>query len=564
MKKAVVWIILALILLVSAALAGDSFPGGEYTVSVLSTNTLFKGDTTLRINDSIMDGEQSITCEGKLTFTVEGDRFLVLDRGSGPAVKAAEIELKGTSLIYPENGSIGLSGSDRVIVDSNGNPASKVILGPGGGWQAVTESTIKTSKFRQPNLLILQDTKILLDNEAFLYRIYDPMHASKVVFAKDTGAEYLTVRNYNAIPIDVGEIVIDSALSIANPRGGKADGGVVKGVAGDLAVNIVIARVGKYKISTEDCFTETDYLSLNSADEGDLVSVRPDWSPSGKYMSGVSSPDVTVKISEDANGKLKFTFTMPAKDIKLKAEFQSQIPYTFHLEGKTEIPASAETGLRGSLNFLGMAYSIYTYSGGEEYFDLDKDGTNDLIRKSGNRYFVADTCSLGNKWTSPELSGEKYSPLTFIFKTDPAPDPAPAPTSVTVGNLKYKLSGSKAIVTGPKSKNAKKLTIPKTITVGGKIYKVTEIKAGAFKNMKKLTAVTIGANVKTIGKQAFYKCKKLKTITIKSTLLTKKSVKSAAFKGISAKATIKCPKKKLKDYKKFLPGKGVPKTAKIR
>ena len=56
----------------------------------------------------------------------------------------------------------------------------------------------------------------------------------------------------------------------------------------------------------------------------------------------------------------------------------------------------------------------------------------------------------------------------------------------------------------------------------------------------------------------------MKTITIKSTLLTKSNVKSGAFKGINAKATVKCPKKQLKDYQKFLPGKGVPKTAKIK
>ena len=94
--------------------------------------------------------------------------------------------------------------------------------------------------------------------------------------------------------------------------------------------------------------------------------------------------------------------------------------------------------------------------------------------------------------------------------------------------------------------------------------KLKTIGATAFKGCKALTKITIGANVSSIGKNAFNGCAKLKTITIKSTLLTKKNVKSGAFKGISAKATVKCPKKKLKDYQKFLPGKGVPKTAKIK
>lgn len=94
--------------------------------------------------------------------------------------------------------------------------------------------------------------------------------------------------------------------------------------------------------------------------------------------------------------------------------------------------------------------------------------------------------------------------------------------------------------------------------------KLKTIGANAFKGCKALTKVTIGAKVNSIGKNAFNGCAALKTITIKSTLLTKKNVKSGAFKGINAKATVKCPKKQLKDYRKFLPGKGVPKTAKIK
>ncbi len=130
----------------------------------------------------------------------------------------------------------------------------------------------------------------------------------------------------------------------------------------------------------------------------------------------------------------------------------------------------------------------------------------------------------------------------------------------------YQLDGKKGIatVTGASNKNATKVAIPDKVKIGGKTYKVTKIAANAFKGMKKLKTVTIGKNVKEIGKNAFNGCKKLKTVTIKTTQLTKSSVKSGAFKGIDAKATVKCPKSKLKDYKKFLPGKGVPKTATIK
>ena len=48
----------------------------------------------------------------------------------------------------------------------------------------------------------------------------------------------------------------------------------------------------------------------------------------------------------------------------------------------------------------------------------------------------------------------------------------------------------------------------------------------------------------------------MKTITIKSTKLTSKSIASGAFNGLSKSVTIKVPKKQLKDYKKLLEKKG--------
>ena len=76
--------------------------------------------------------------------------------------------------------------------------------------------------------------------------------------------------------------------------------------------------------------------------------------------------------------------------------------------------------------------------------------------------------------------------------------------------------------------------------------------------------MAIGKNVKTIGKNAFKNCKNLKKITIKTSKLTKSSVKANAFKGIYKKASVKVPKKKLKAYKKFLRKKGMGKKVKIR
>ena len=106
-------------------------------------------------------------------------------------------------------------------------------------------------------------------------------------------------------------------------------------------------------------------------------------------------------------------------------------------------------------------------------------------------------------------------------------------------------------------KNTATVNVPATVKISGKKYKVTEIKANAFKNNKKLTKITIGKNIKKIGKNAFLGCKNLKNITVKTSLLTKKTVGKNAFKGIHAKAIAKVPKKKLKAYKTILQTAGI-------
>jgi hypothetical protein len=114
------------------------------------------------------------------------------------------------------------------------------------------------------------------------------------------------------------------------------------------------------------------------------------------------------------------------------------------------------------------------------------------------------------------------------------------------------------------NKKAKTITIPATVSVEGITYKVTAVSASAFKNNTKVTKLTIGSNVSSIGKNAFYGCKKLKTITIKTKKLTSAKVGSNAFKGIYSKATVKVPKKKLNVYKKFLKKKGIGKNVKVK
>ncbi|MEE3393567.1 MAG: leucine-rich repeat protein, partial [Lachnospiraceae bacterium] len=71
---------------------------------------------------------------------------------------------------------------------------------------------------------------------------------------------------------------------------------------------------------------------------------------------------------------------------------------------------------------------------------------------------------------------------------------------------------------------------------------------------KRLKKAVIGNNVQVIGKSAFFKCRMLKVVQIKS--LKIKSVGKYAFAGTKAKVRVKVPKKRLKKYRKLLRGKG--------
>ena len=93
----------------------------------------------------------------------------------------------------------------------------------------------------------------------------------------------------------------------------------------------------------------------------------------------------------------------------------------------------------------------------------------------------------------------------------PTPTPGlPATYQDVSGN--YAISGGSATYTGPASNNATSVTIPAAITVNGQTVKITAIADKAFYKNTKLRTITIGKNIKTIGRSAFYGCSRLQTV----------------------------------------------------
>ena len=136
------------------------------------------------------------------------------------------------------------------------------------------------------------------------------------------------------------------------------------------------------------------------------------------------------------------------------------------------------------------------------------------------------------------------------------------------GKLAFKVTKSDAkngTVTVSKllKKTVKTVTIPATVTIDGYTFKVTAVANNVFKNASRLKSVVIGANVKSIGKSSFYKCKKLATITSKG--IKAPGVGKNAFKSGKSKVTVKVPKKmkksQLNKLKKALKKAGVKKAS---
>lgn len=128
-------------------------------------------------------------------------------------------------------------------------------------------------------------------------------------------------------------------------------------------------------------------------------------------------------------------------------------------------------------------------------------------------------------------------------------------TRYTISGSTYKVTKAGAEVMVYKtSKVARSVIIPATIKAKGITYKVTAIGTKAFNGNKKLKKVTIGANIAKISNNAFFKCPALKTVTVKTMKLTKKTAGKKAFKGVNKKMVIKVPKKMKKAYVKMFKG----------
>ena len=284
-------------------------------------------------------------------------------------------------------------------------------------------------------------------------------------------------------------------------------------------------------------------------------------------LKTITIPDSVIYISENAFESCSDKFTMIVEPDSYGMKFAKEHGFRYRIAGQDPIPVS-KISLNKEKATLTITMEQKNPSITLKATVSPADATdNSIVWKSSNKDVA--TVSSSGKVTATGVG------TCTITATAGDESGVKATCKITVnsdivnkiekGGLKYKLNHDKftATLTGPSDKNITKISIPATVKANGKTYKVTEIASKAFKGLKKLETVIIGKNVLKIGKDAFNGCKKLKELTIKTTNLTAKTVGKNAFKNVYKKIKVKCPKKKINDYQKFLVKMGIPKTAKF-
>ena len=292
---------------------------------------------------------------------------------------------------------------------------------------------------------------------------------------------------------------------------------------------------GEHRFAVSSCKTESSKKTYESSTRTAVtVLVQNGGDKPGKndiekkiYARGTEDKTVTVEVRDNTYLHIKseaLTIIMDGNGAMIFPMASADDKYYFRdLGGDVYLKASKY--LNGNTGTI----KVYTY-----YFSrMIKNGYTYYVREEERAFFTIQL----KKVESLVSMGVKYE-INNATKTA---------TVVGVSNEEIQIAQIAAI-----------------LLYDGVQYTVTEIADNAFNGLKKLEEVKISANIKTIGKKAFYGCKNLKTIQIDSTYLTSKNVGKEAFKNIYKKATIKCPSKKLKDYKSILLSKGVPKTAKFK
>lgn len=267
-------------------------------------------------------------------------------------------------------------------------------------------------------------------------------------------------------------------------------------------------------------------------------------------VKGLQPGKALVKASINNDGKIvEKTMEITVRDSLANCTVDpvSEQIYSGNLENGFFLPTEEMLKPKVALYYKGKVLSEENY---EVSYAGQQIGANDnRIWITGKNLFYGEidiqfviTHSSSNNRNPDSKTAEDQEPSTNVTTsiTPSTGDPNTASNDPEQGNgtdtaiktfqaknIKYTVTSTKEVkVTGTAKKSIRSVTIPATVKYKRTTYKVT-----------------------SIGSKAFYNCKKLKTVTIKSRKL--KSVGKNAFKGIYKKAKVTVPKSKYKAYRKL-------------
>ena len=336
----------------------------------------------------------------------------------------------------------------------------------------------------------------------------------------------------------------------------------------------VSAAIAPYYAKGEIVFTSEDETVATVDEKGNVTAVK---AGETKIKVSVKDSDVYAEISVKVNGEPVVEKPITGVSVKadkseLKVGETAKLTAVITPEDTTDSKdlkyessdkAVAEVSDAGVVTAKAAGKAVITVSSAAR---PDVKATVEINVKAKDNELETKEPDSETETKAPQT--ETKAPETE--KPD-VPKKVPAKGSVhksADGKLAFKVTKSDAkngTVTVSKllKKTVKTVTIPATVTIDGYTFKVTAVANNVFKNASRLKSVVIGANVKSIGKSSFYKCKKLATITFKG--IKAPGVGKNAFKSGKSKVTVKVPKKmkksQLNTLKKALKKAGVKKAS---
>ena len=314
----------------------------------------------------------------------------------------------------------------------------------------------------------------------------------------------------------------------------------------------VSAAIAPYYAKGEIVFTSEDETVATVDEKGNVTAVK---AGETKIKVSVKDSDVYAEISVKVNGEPVVEKPITGVSVKadkseLKVGETAKLTAVITPEDTTDSKdlkyessdkAVAEVSDAGVVTAKAAGKAVITVSSAAR---PDVKATVEINVKAKDNELETKEPDSETETKAPQT--ETKAPETE--KPD-VPKKVPAKGSVhksADGKLAFKVTKSDAkngTVTVSKllKKTVKTVTIPATVTIDGYTFKVTAVANNVFKNASRLKSVVIGANVKSIGKSSFYKCKKLATITFKG--IKAPGVGKNAFKSGKSKVTVKVPKK---------------------